>query len=137
PMMVRLKAHEASALQVAGWLHGRPEVKRLLHPAFPECPGHDNWKRDFTGSSGLFSVVLHEKYTAESVDAMVDGLRWFKIGYSWAGPVSLALPYRRETLFNANGRDESGHLVRFNIGLEAPGDLIADLEAGLARLRTA
>ncbi len=136
-MMVRLKAHEASALQVAGWLRSRPEVKRLLHPAFPECPGHDNWKRDFTGSSGLFSVVLHEKYTAESVDAMVDGLRWFKIGYSWAGPVSLALPYRRETLFNANGRDESGHLVRFNIGLEAPGDLIADLEAGLARLRTA
>lgn len=136
-MLARLKAHEAAALQVAGWLRSRPEVKRVLHPAFPECPGHENWKRDFTGSSGLFSFVLHERYAPESVDALVDGLRWFKIGYSWAGAASLAVPYRRESLFNANGRDEPGHLVRVNIGLEAPEDLIADLEAGLLRLRAA
>jgi cystathionine beta-lyase len=134
-MLARLKAHEAAALQIAGWLRSRPEVKRVLHPAFPECPGHENWKRDFTGSSGLFSVVLHERYAVESVDALVDGLRWFKIGYSWGGGASLAVPYRRDTLFNANGRNESGHLVRLNIGLEAPEDLIADLEAGLLRLR--
>lgn len=134
-MLARLKAHEAAALQIAGWLRSRPEVKRVLHPAFPECPGHENWKRDFTGSSGLFSVVLHERYAAESVDALVDGLRWFRIGYSWGGVASLAVPYRRDTLFNANGRNESGHLVRLNIGLEAPEDLIADLEAGLLRLR--
>lgn len=134
-LLVRLKAHEAAALQIAAWLKTRPEVKRVLHPAFPDCPGHDHWKRDFTGSSGLFSIVLHERYAAESVDAMVDGLRWFRIGYSWAGPASLAVPYRREILFNANGRDEPGHLVRLNIGLEAPADLIADLEAGFTRLR--
>jgi cystathionine beta-lyase len=136
-MLARLKAHEAATLQIAGWLRGRPEVKRVLHPAFPECPGHENWKRDFTGSSGLFSFVLHERYAAEAVDALVDGLRWFRIGYSWGGVASLAVPYRRETLFNANGRDEPGPLVRLNIGLEAPEDLIADLEAGLARLRAA
>ena len=136
-MLARLKAHEAAALQIAGWLRSRPEVKRVLHPAFPECPGHENWKRDFTGSSGLFSVVLHERYAAESVDALVDGLRWFRIGYSWGGVASLAVPTRRDTLLNANGRDEPGHLVRLNIGLEAPEDLIADLEAGFTRLRAA
>jgi len=136
-MLARLKAHEAAALQVAGWLRGRPEVKRVLHPAFAECPGHENWRRDFSGASGLFSVILHERYTADSVDALVDGLRWFKIGYSWAGPASLVMTYRREALFNASGRDEPGHIVRFSIGLEAPEDLIADLEAGLSRLRPA
>jgi cysteine-S-conjugate beta-lyase len=136
-LLVRLKAHEAAALHIAGWLRGRPEVKRVLHPAFPDCPGHEIWKRDFTGSSGLFSVVLHERYTAESVDALVDGLRWFRIGYSWAGSSSLAVPYWSETLLNAYGRDEPGHLVRLNIGLEAPEDLIADLEAGFTRLRAA
>ena len=136
-MLARLKAHEAATLQIAGWLRSRPEVKRVLHPAFPECPGHENWKRDFTGSSGLFSLVLHERYAAEAVDALVDGLRWFRIGYSWGGVASLAVPYRRDTLFNANGRNEPGHLVRLSIGLEAPEDLIADLEAGLTRLRLA
>lgn len=136
-MLVRLKAHEAAGLQIAGWLRDRQEVKRVLHPAFPECPGHENWKRDFSGSSGLFSVILHERYSAASVDALVDGLRWFRTGYSWGGVASLAVPYRRDTLFNANGRNEPGHLVRLNIGLEAPEDLIADLESGLRRLRTA
>ena len=136
-MLTRLQAHEAAALRIAGWLRERPEVKRVLHPAFPECPGHEFWKRDFTGSSGLFSFLVHERYAAASVDAMIDGLRWFRIGYSWGGVASLAVPYRRETLFNASGRDEPGHLVRLSIGLEAPDDLIADLEAGLARLTPA
>ena len=136
-MLARLKAHEAATLQIAGWLRGRPEVARVLHPAFPECPGHENWKRDFTGSSSLFSIVLHERYSADAVDELVNGLRWFRIGYSWGGVASLAVPYRRDTLFNANGRNERGHLVRLNIGLEAPEDLIADLEAGLLRLRAA
>ena len=135
-MLARLNAHETATLQIAGWLRSRPEVKRVLHPAFPECPGHENWKRDFTGSSGLFSFILHERYATDSVDALVDGLRWFKIGYSWGGVASLAVPYRRETLFNAGGRGEPGHLVRLNIGLEAPADLIMDLEAGLGRLRS-
>jgi cysteine-S-conjugate beta-lyase len=136
-MLARLKAHEAAALRIAAWLRGRPEVKRVLHPAFPECPGHEFWKRDFTGSSGLFSFVVHERFSADSVDAFVDGLRWFKIGYSWGGVASLAVTYRQEALSGPAGRDEPGHLVRLNIGLEDPGDLIVDLEQGLARLRQA
>ncbi|MEO8006720.1 MAG: PLP-dependent transferase, partial [Betaproteobacteria bacterium] len=68
-MLTRLKAHEAAALEVAGWLRQRPEVARVLHPAFPECPGHENWKRDFTGSSGLFSIVIDQRYTQQSVEA--------------------------------------------------------------------
>jgi len=134
-MLIRLKAHEAGALQVAGWLRGRPEVAKVLHPAFPECPGHENWKRDFTGSSGLFSILIDRRYSEESVDAMVEGLRWFSIGYSWGGTASLAVPYRRELLPTQGGGESPGHLVRLSIGLEAPRDLIADLEAGLGRLR--
>ncbi|MEP7083854.1 MAG: cystathionine beta-lyase [Betaproteobacteria bacterium] len=135
-MLARLKAHGDAALEVARWLTGRPEVTRLLHPAFPSCPGHEHWKRDFTGSSGLFSIVIDAKYSQAAVDAMIEGLRWFRIGYSWAGPASLAVPYQRETLFNARQRAEPGHLVRLNIGLEDPADLIADLEAGFARLQS-
>ena len=136
-MLTRLKAHEAAALRVAEWLRGRPEVKRLLHPAFPDCPGHEFWKRDFTGSSGLFSFIVEERYSADSVDAFIDGLRWFKIGYSWGGVSSLAVTYRHEALFGPAGKEEPGHLVRLNIGLEDPADLIADLEGGFARLRPA
>ena len=135
-MMVRLRAQEAAAIKVANWLRSRPEVKRVLHPAFPECPGHENWKRDFTGASALFSVILDERYTAESIDAMVDGLRWFKIGYSWGGVASLAITYRREAYANPLMRTEAGHLLRLHIGLEGVEDLIADLDAGLARLAT-
>ena len=134
-MLARLKMHEASALQIAEWLRARPEVKRILHPAFPECPGHEFWKRDFTGSSGLFSFVVHERFSADSVDTFIDGLRWFKIGYSWGGVASLAVTYRHEALFGPAGKEEPGHLVRLNIGLEDPADLIADLAEGLGRLR--
>ena len=136
-MLARLKLHEASALRIAEWLRGRPEVKRVLHPAFPECPGHEFWKRDFSGSSGLFSFVVHEGFSADSVDALIDGLRWFKIGYSWGGVASLAVTYRHEALFGPAGKKEPGHLVRLNIGLEDPADLIADLAEGLGRLRPA
>ena len=135
-MMVRLRAHEAATLKVAGWLRDRPEVKRLLHPAFPDCPGHENWKRDFSGSSGLFSVILDERFTPSSVDAMIDGLRWFKIGYSWGGVASLAVTYRRDVYANPSLRNEPGTLLRLHIGLESVDDLIADLEAGLGRLKT-
>jgi len=136
-MLTRLKQHEASALQIAGWLRERPEVKRMLHPAFPDCPGHEFWKRDFTGSSGLFSFIVDERFSADSVDAFVDNLRWFKIGYSWGGVASLAVTYRHDGLFGPAGKNERGHLVRLNIGLEDPADLIADLEQGLGRLRPA
>jgi cystathionine beta-lyase len=135
-MLTRLKAHETAALRVAAWLRDRPEVTQVLHPAFPDCPGHEYWKRDFSGSSGLFTFVVDARYTADSVDAMIDGLRWFRIGYSWGGVASLAMAYRRETLFGGRARAGSGHLVRLSIGLEAAEDLIADLEEGLGRLRT-
>jgi cystathionine beta-lyase len=136
-MLTRLRMHEASALRIAEWLRGRPEVARLLHPAFPDCPGHEFWKRDFTGSSGLFSFVVDARYAADSVDAFVDALRWFKIGFSWGGVASLAITYRHEALFGPAGKAGTGHLVRLNIGLEDPGDLIADLANAFTRLRLA
>ena len=133
-MLARLEVHQASALRIASWLKARPEVKRILHPAFPECPGHEFWKRDFSGSSGLFSFIVDSRYSADSVDAFVEALRWFRIGYSWGGVASLAVTYRHEGLFGPAGKDEPGHLVRLNIGLENPDDLIADLEQAFARL---
>ncbi|MEP6702034.1 MAG: cystathionine beta-lyase [Betaproteobacteria bacterium] len=136
-MLTRLKAHEAGALRVAGWLKGRPELKRVLHPAFPDCPGHEFWKRDFSGSSGLFSFIVDERYSADSVDAFVEGLRWFRIGYSWGGVASLAITYGHDVLVGRPGKQEPGHLVRLNIGLEDPADLIADLEQAFARLQPA
>jgi cystathionine beta-lyase len=131
----RLRQHQQSALTIAGWLADRGEVKRVLHPAHVACPGHAIWKRDFSGSSGLFSVVLNEQFSALDVERMVDGLRYFKIGASWGGPVSLALPLDPRPLRTATTWNESGQLLRFNIGLEDADDLIADLDAGLERLR--
>jgi cysteine-S-conjugate beta-lyase len=133
-MAARLRHHQASALTIAAWLAERSEVKRVLHPAFEDCPGHAIWERDFSGSSGLFSIVLHEKFLVADVERMVDQLRYFKIGASWGGPVSLALLLDPHDLRTATTWEEPGHLIRFNIGLEDPEDLLADLESGLARL---
>jgi len=130
---VRLARHQTSALRVAEWLAGRPEVARVLHPALPSHPGHAIWKRDFSGSSGLFAIVLRPG-PIEKVRAALDGLELFGLGYSWGGFESLAIladPRRSRT---AVPWTETGHLVRLHIGLEDPEDLIADLEAGLARL---
>ncbi len=126
---VRLGAVEDSALAIAQWLAGRPEVERVLHPALASCPGHEFWKRDFTGSSGVFSVVFALGPTREQVCAFVDALQLFKIGYSWAGTTSLAVAY---TIGAAPSRPHYDHrLVRFSIGLESASDLIADIEAAL------
>jgi cystathionine beta-lyase len=133
-MGARLRQHQASALSIAAWLAERSEVKRVLHPAFEDCPGHAIWKRDFTGSSGLFSIVLREQFGAADVERMVDQLRYFKIGASWGGPVSLALLLQPRDVRSATTWTEPGQLVRFNIGLEDPEDLLADLDSGLARL---
>jgi len=132
-MAVRLKAHEANALAVARWLEGRPEVARVLHPALPSCPGHDLWKRDFKGSSGLFSIVLNGGDAAARA-ALIDGLEHFGIGFSWGGFESLAIPIDPARIRTAT-RWEEGPAVRLHIGLEHPDDLIADLEAGLERFR--
>ena len=128
-LAVRLKAIEASALELAGWLAERPEIELVLHPAFPSCPGHELWKRDFTGSAGLFSIVFQPRFTKQQVLAFVDALELFKIGYSWAGVTSLAVAY---DLHAAPNRPEYGaRIVRLNIGLEDPADLRADLARAL------
>ncbi len=135
-LAVRLKQHEAGALAVARWLKGRPEVARVLHPAFEDCPGHDVWKRDFRGSSGLFGFVL-DGGDACARAALIDRLKHFGIGYSWGGFESLALPVEPSSLRTATKWEAEGPLVRLHIGLEHPDDLIADLQAGLARFRAA
>jgi cystathionine beta-lyase len=128
---VRLERHMRSALEVAEWLAARPEVDRVLHPALPQFPGHALWKRDFTGASGLFSVVL-KPCSSQAVAAMLDGLELFGMGYSWGGYESLVVPFHPHR--TATTWDAKGPALRFHIGLEAPSDLIADLEAGFSRL---
>ena len=125
-MHVRLKQHEQSALKIAHWLKGRPEVGAVLHPALPECPGHENWKRDFKGSSGLFSFQL-ENADDVSRARFIDSLGLFGIGYSWGGFESLALPVDPGKYRTATDWTMGGALVRLNIGLEDVDDLIADL----------
>ncbi|MES2127561.1 MAG: cystathionine beta-lyase [Pseudomonadota bacterium] len=131
-MKLRFEAHDASARKVAAMLKARPEISRVLHPAFEDCPGHAHWKRDFTGAGGLFSVVFDGRYSEEQTDRFVDSLKLFKIGYSWGGANSLVMPYRMAQMRAQWG--EQGTLVRFNIGLEETSDLIADIEQALARL---
>jgi len=131
-MKLRFDAHDTGARLVAAWLNARAEVARVLHPAFPDCPGHAIWKRDFTGAAGLFSVVFNNQFSEEQIDRFVDQLQLFKIGFSWGGAHSLCMPYRVKAM-RCNWHS-AGQLVRFNIGLEAPIDLIADLEQALALL---
>ncbi|QJE02632.1 cystathionine beta-lyase [Massilia forsythiae] len=131
-MQLRFDAHDRAAREVAAWLKARPEIARVLHPAFDDCPGHETWKRDFTGAGGLFSVLFDARYTEEQTDRFVDALHLFGIGYSWGGTHSLAVPYRIQAM--RRGWSDAGILVRFNIGLEAVDDLIADLEQAFAHL---
>ena len=134
---VRLRQHQAAALQIARWLDAQPQVARVLHPALPSCPGHAIWQRDFTGSSGLFSFVLKGGSDAARA-ALIDSLNLFGIGYSWGGFESLAIPVdparcRSATHWPPNDDDPADVLVvRLQIGLEDPADLIADLAMGLA-----
>lgn len=130
---VRLAAIETSALAVAKWLAARPEVERVLHPALESCPGHEFWKRDFLGSSGVFSIVFKPGPTQEQVFAFVDSLQLFKVGYSWAGVTSLAVAY---DIGRIPGRPPYDHrIVRLSIGLEDTEDLLGDLEQALAKLK--
>ncbi|WP_028102496.1 cystathionine beta-lyase [Pseudoduganella violaceinigra] len=129
-LKLRFDAHDAAARKVAAWLKARPEITKVLHPAFEDCPGHEHWKRDFTGAGGLFSVLFDERFTEEQTDRFVDSLKLFGIGYSWGGAHSLCIPYRIQAM--RKHWKEQGTLVRFNIGLEDPDDLIADIEMALA-----
>ena len=127
---VRLRRHQENGLAVAHWLKQQPQVARVLHPALPDCPGHETWKRDFRGATGLFSIVLAGGDEAART-RLIDGLEHFGIGYSWGAFESLAVP--ADPHRTATSREWEGPIVRLHIGLEHPDDLIADLAAGLAR----
>ena len=131
-MTLRFEAHDAGARKVAAWLKARPEISKVLHPAFEDCPGHATWQRDFTGAGGLFSVLFDARYTEAQTDRFVDSLALFGLGYSWGGANSLVMPYRIQGM--RRNWPDAGILVRFNIGLEDTDDLIADLERALALL---
>jgi len=131
-MKLRFEAHDRSAREIARWLKSRSEMTHILHPAFDDCPGHATWKRDFTGAGGLFSVLFDPRFTEAQTDRFIDNLKLFKIGYSWGGANSLAVPYRIATM--RSHWPHQGQLVRLNIGLEDTRDLIADLEQALATL---
>ncbi|MHB2166140.1 cystathionine beta-lyase [Alsobacter sp. R-9] len=133
-MALRLREHEKQALDLASWLRGRPEVKEVLHPGLPGAPGHDLWKRDFKGSSGLFSIILHPA-GEDAVAAMLDGLKLFGMGYSWGGFESLIIPFDCSTYRTATRWSPGGPALRIQVGLEDLDDLKADLTEGFARLR--
>ena len=132
-MKLRFDAHDAAARKIAAWLQQRPEIAQVLHPALEGCPGHAIWKRDFTGAAGLFSVLFDPAYTEAQTDRFIDSLKLFKIGYSWGGANSLAVPYRMTQI--RREWPHAGQLVRFNIGLEEVEDLINDLTQAFKSLQ--
>jgi cystathionine beta-lyase len=131
---LRLREAERQALELARWLATRKEVVRVLHPAFPSCPGHAIWKRDFLGSSGLFSVLL-APCSRSALAAMLDGLKLFGMGYSWGGFESLVIPFDCRSYRSATVWNPPGPALRFSVGLEDMEDLKADLDAGFERMR--
>lgn len=131
---VRLERHMKSALLIAEWLKGRADVEEVIYPALPGSRGHEIWKRDFTGASGLFSVVLKAQ-TEAALSQFLDGLELFSMGYSWGGFESLCVPFKPHRSAKPWARE--GTCLRFHIGLEDPDDLIADLTSGFERLKIA
>ena len=132
-MAVRLKQHQETALKLAHWLQRRREVARVLYPALPEDPGHALWQRDFKGASGLFGVVL-KSVSRDAVAAMLDHMELFGMGWSWGGYESLIVPSHINRTVRAFAAE--GPVLRIHAGLEAADDLIADLDAGFARLNS-
>jgi cystathionine beta-lyase len=133
-LAVRLERHTQSALAIARWLQQRAEVAEVIFPALPGSRGHDLWQRDFTGACGLFGVVLHLVAKAR-VDAMLDSLRLFRLGWSWGGFESLIIPAHPERIRTATRWEAAGPYLRLHVGLEDVDDLIADLDHGFERLR--
>lgn len=131
-MRPRLDRHRSNADALIAWLSEQPEVARVLYPALPNDPGHALWKRDFTGASSLFGVRFKPEISLEAFHALSNDTRLFGRGYSWGGFESLMIPSYPKRKIDPT---ESGHLLRISAGLEDPGDLIADLQAGFARLR--
>src|SRR4030081_3159227 len=135
-LSVRLAQHHRSGLDMAQWLAARPEVVRVLHPALESHPGHAIWKRDFSGASGLFSIILQPKPQA-AVDALLDTLKLFGMGYSWGGFESLAIPFDCAPYRTATNWAPGGPALRLHIGLESVEDLKADLARGFAAFNAA
>ena len=135
---VRLKQHNESSLKVAKWLSEQPQVKAVYHPALPSCPGHENFKRDFTGASGLFSFELHKRLNDEELSAFMDNFELFTMAYSWGGFESLILCNQPEEIAKIRPgieRKLTGSLIRLHIGFEDTDELIADLQAGFDRIK--
>ncbi len=137
-LAVRLKQHHENGLKVAKWLASHPKVATVNHPALESCKGHEFFKRDFSGASGLFSFVLKDRLTDIQLADFLDHLNHFTMAYSWGGFESLILANQPEELAKirpVSGVDFTGTLIRLHIGLEDPDDLIADLAAGLDRIK--
>ena len=136
-LAVRLRHHAETALKLTTWLRSRPEVDSVLYPPLPGDAGHDLWKRDFTGACGLFGVIL-KPATKQAVDAMLDGYKHFNLGFSWGGFESLVIPTSGHSIIRtASTWAPAGPSLRFHAGLEDADDLLADLEAGFERLKSA
>ena len=135
-LSVRLAQHHRSGLDMARWLAARPEVDRVLHPALETDPGHAIWKRDFSGASGLFSIVL-KPVPQSAVDAMLNTLKLFGMGFSWGGFESLAIPFDCSDYRTLTKWSPGGPTLRLHIGLESLDDLKADLDRGFAALKSA
>jgi cysteine-S-conjugate beta-lyase len=130
---LRYAAQDAAARRIAEWAAAQKAIRRVLHPALEGSPGHAHWAALCSAAAGLLTLEFDPRYSAEQVDAFVDGLRLFRIGWSWGGPVSLAVPYQAKAMRKL-GSPFDGVLVRLCIGLESVDELVADLAAGLARL---
>jgi cystathionine beta-lyase len=136
-LSVRLSRHQETGLTLARWLAERPEVERVLHPGLPGDPGHEIWRRDFTGASGLFGVVLRPPCPRAAVAALIEGMALFGLGSSWGGYESLMIATYPERIRSATTWGAPGRTLRIHAGLEDPADLIADLEAGFERFKRA
>jgi cystathionine beta-lyase len=133
-MTLRYAAQDAATRQLASWLQSQPQIAAVLHPALAGSPGHEIWKRDCTGAACLFSAVFKPDYTQAQIDGFCDRLKRFKLGYSWAGPMSLCAPYDVPAL-RTTPWPYKGGLVRFSVGLEAVADLQADIAQGLKAMQ--
>jgi cystathionine beta-lyase len=129
---VRLARHQESALTIAKWLQGQRRVAEVRHPALPGAPGHELWRRDFTGATGVFSFVLEED-NETAITAFVEGMRHFKLGFSWGGFESLVMFYRHLPRIRTAAPWTAGPVIRLQVGLEDVDDLIADLADAFAR----
>ncbi len=135
---VRLERHAASALQVAQWLEQRPEVERVMYPALPSDPGHTLWQRDFSGANGLFGIMFKSHISDATADLFLNSLSVFLRGFSWGGYESLAMSTSGDSIKRpASSWQPTGPTIRLHVGLEDPGDLIADLEQALSAIANA